>query len=147
MLQIKNKVWNRVGNLLYTSKHYGWQKGVELFQNETSISVIGDYATEVCDRLMSYLSSDKDSSAEEELNRDREELDRHRSLLHQEVRRFHENPHSVMSGPFFFESPDGSEKFVVEIIAGEVRSFKSQRGVAYVLKQISVEEFYSTRVK
>lgn len=38
-MENKTDIWQVQGNLVFKLKHAGWRKGVELFENESTISV------------------------------------------------------------------------------------------------------------
>jgi len=49
--------WHKDGTLLYTLKHAGWKKGIEQFQNATTIKVDGDNAEAVAETILKALSA------------------------------------------------------------------------------------------
>lgn len=49
--------WHKDGTLLYTLKHAGWKKGIEQFQNATTIKVEGDNAEAVAETILKALSA------------------------------------------------------------------------------------------
>jgi len=49
--------WHKDGTLLYTLKQAGWEKGIEQFQNETTIKVEGDNAEAVAETILKALSA------------------------------------------------------------------------------------------
>ena len=49
--------WHKDGTLLYTLKQAGWEKGIEQFQNATTIKVDGDNAEAVAETILKALSA------------------------------------------------------------------------------------------
>ena len=49
--------WHKDGTLLYTLKQAGWEKGIEQFQNATTIKVDGDNAEAVAETILEALSA------------------------------------------------------------------------------------------
>lgn len=49
--------WHQDGTLLYTLKHAGWRKGVEQFENATTIKVHGDNAEAITKTIRAALTA------------------------------------------------------------------------------------------
>lgn len=53
----KVREWFRDGTLVYTLKHDRWRKNVSVKVNSTTISVAGDNAIEIAERIHAWLAA------------------------------------------------------------------------------------------
>lgn len=113
------------------------------------LEIIGDFAVDDLgiDRLLDVLADKlqrQGRDIEQLLHKNDGEwahIRQERETLQREYQELRRNPATIITGPYFFYSPQSNEKFMIQINRGRVETFQKKKNNRHLLQEISLAEY------